>query len=394
MSALRWTLLAIAVVVAMVAASLTAAPNQWRQAVDWAEQRYLLLQTTASSCPVLVDASIPSASRPLYEDAARLGATIDSATAQELRSLAAGDVPRASASAAIDALEQVPVKALQLLEQATRADEATFDFSVIGERHSSSLPFSDLMPLCDALIVRARYVDRDQDRLQAWLSSVACGIDMAGGEVPVMAAIGCIIVGRTAQAATGDWLQSLSPESLATLQQALALADAALPVETPLVNGVVHYVLLLDRNESIEPGEVGFASRLQTWGHGFSVWHAAADRVVRAFEAVQAFEQATPEHEPWSLRRRRLSELVAQEGRCNGDLFGGGFLNHTLEFAELRRDAVTRLRLLRLAVAYLLADELPRLADPLGDGQIRVEVDGDRLHCASSGDGLQLTVLR
>lgn len=50
-----------------------------------------------------------------------------------------------------------------------------------------------------------------------------------------------------------------------------------------------------------------------------------------------------------------------------------------------RRDAVARLRLLRLAVAFWLGDPLPALADPLGDGDLAVVVHGDWIRIVSAG---------
>lgn len=367
MSVLRCTLFGLLLLAAFVVASLTAEPGAWREAVDWARTYRRASTAEVATCPVLIGAEHPGDARASYDHAGNLALRVAYEDREALRAtLLDATSTREQALALVAGL---PQDAMRELRRATRQSGKVFSAARLGTR-TDGLPFGDVVVLCDAVLVLARHARSEQERLHAWLDAVACGWDMAGSELPVAELLGLVVVERAMEVADAHWLQALSSDRLRQLSVALAKVDDAIPVTIDLRTTTAHMVLMVDESGDLQPFDIGMRSIYQSWDNLFSIKDAAIDRIGRLVAQVQMFLRETPRVEAWSARKRRLARLVFEDQLCNEDL-GSGYLSFALASEQNRRGNVAKLRLLRMAVAHLLEQELV-LADPLGDGMLRV----------------------
>jgi len=366
MSVLRWMLSLLLVFAALVIASLTAGPDSWHRAVEWARQWRTDSPTAKPTCPVLVGAPLPGDARSRYARAAELARAIDIDDRQALRAVL--DKPAPSAAEAMAIVARLPAKALAEQSRAARTSGNLQFARRLGGREQ--LPLIDFMALCDALLVTARYAETAELRVDAWLDALACGWDFAGMEVAVGELYGLMIVERSLAIADDAWLRSLSPECLAQLATALAKVDAAAPLVSDLQTQVASMVLLVEEADDLQPHDIGLRSIYETWENLFSVKDAAIERVALLDEQVKAFCSATPPNEIWPAREARLKDLVLADEQANPDL-AFNYLHSVLRSEQERRRNVTRMRLLRMAVAHLRGDELA-LMDPFDEVPLSV----------------------
>tara|TARA_R110002072_G_scaffold46591_13_gene129353 strand:- start:92466 stop:93638 length:1173 start_codon:yes stop_codon:yes gene_type:complete len=380
MSFLRWAVVALVVLVALVAASLTAEPGVWRDAVQWARTYRETSAQRAATCPVLVGQPLPGNPREAYE---RVGLTVlalNAAERQQLRTFAEGRAE--SDEQALDLVAKLPADALRLLRQSARMDGTMFSAGNLGRRDAAGA-FLDQHLMLDAILVLSRHAASESERVHAWLDALACGWDLAGSELPVYSLVGLTVVGRAMDVADDQWLQELSPKTLREVCDALAAVDAATPVRVDLDSLIADMVLLVDEAEELQPSDIGLRSIYQAWQNGFSIEGEAIERVSRAIEQVKAFRDATPPAEEWASRRERLQRLVKDDELCNSDMMWG-YLSFVLESEQSRRECVASVRVLRMALAERSGERLA-LRDPLGAGAIQVERQGEtvRIFCAA-----------
>jgi hypothetical protein len=151
-------------------------------------------------------------------------------------------------------------------------------------------------------------------------------------------------------------LARLPPESLRQLGSVLMRLDAAAPPASTCARDAC--LLLV---------ELAIAD---------ASFDAEPQQLAQYLDAVAALPAATA---PWSVREPALAAAAAcLPPALRADL---------PQIERFRRDALARVRLLRMAVACHLGDAPPRLADPLGDGALRVEPFADWIRLAS-GDGI------
>ncbi len=141
-------------------------------------------------------------------------------------------------------------------------------------------------------------------------------------------------------------------------------------------------VLLVVERTHLAPEDVGMASFLQAWRHGFSVRESAKARTTLLARQVGALVAATPRGERWPAREPRLAAFEAADAAANSDLaFPPGSGVRAAE-EQLRR-GLAAVRLLRLVAACHDGRELV-LADPLGAGDLVVRSDDDSVTFASA----------
>lgn len=380
MSALRWTLLAVAILVAMVAASMTAAPSDWQQVEQWARARRAQLTAEASTCPVLAGEPHPSDRAAAYQRAMRLVAALPSACRTRLQALR--EDPQAGPPTAADRLVLASlVPAVLALDEAVRATGGAWPTTVAID------DLFGLWAILDAVLVGGRAGGAWS--VPAVLMVLACGLDHVGAGELLQQVAGLRIAELALEACDDAWLAAVPSGDLGRLAKALAAADLALPVvsEVPALVAV-QLAEFLAAHETVEPMDLGMNSPLGAWRHGFSVRRSGMARTSQLVADVHAFEAATPPAEAWSARQVRLARLVARDRANNADIFMP-FLHMALEVEEGRRRTSGKLRLLRLAVAAAAGQALPELADPLGEGPLRIEGEGPARLARSAAGGLQ-----
>lgn len=380
MSFIRWTLATLVVLAFLVAASLTAEPGVWREAVHWARGFRELSSKRAATCPVLVGESVPGDPREAYELIGQRVIALDVKERAQLRAFAERRV--ADPELALALVAKVPVDSLEALRQLVRMDGKMYSASNLGLREPVSV-FGDQHVLIDALLVLARYATTEEQRMHAWLDAIACGLDLAGSELPIQCLYGLMIAGRVMDVADDAWVMRLSLDGLRVLGDALAKVDAATPVCVDLQTVIADLVLLVDETDDLQPVDVGMRSIYQSWQNAFSVEDEAIERVSRTVEQVRAFLDGTPSIESWASRRQRLQQLVKEDAMLNADLMSS-YLNYVFESEQGRREFVINLRLLRMVITAKLGEELV-LADPLGEGAIGVAHEGGYVRFFSAG---------
>ena len=138
-----------------------------------------------------------------------------------------------------------------------------------------------------------------------------------------------------------------------------------------------HVLLIADRT----PLQQSFEQALSAWRWGFdSYWRelVACDRLVAALPELE------PPASDWTQRQGQIATF----GGALGDIEArwAYWVPDRVKGEEWqRRTALTDLRLLRLAVAFVHGLALPRLADPLGSGLIEVEIRGNEATFRSEG---------
>src|SRR5262245_50168409 len=381
MSALRWTLLAVALVAAMVAASLWAEPGDWMQAVQWARARRAELTAHAASCPVLAGEPTASDSAAEYERTVALTATVPDPGRERLRALR--EEPTAWPLTDEDrALLASLAPAVEALREAVRAS---------GECAAPELEYIlGLRVLVDAVVVLTRVPGAQAERgMHDLLTVLACGLHHAAAIDPLHQVFGLGMTEIAIDAFDDVWLAGLGSDAAGELAEALAAADRALPVASELPAVIaVRLVEFLSAEGPVRPFDLYVSTPLAAWRHGFSVRHSGMARTRELIDDVRAFEAAAIAGERWSERSMRLRALVERDREKNADLHMP-FLRPAIEAEEDRRRTSAKLRLLRIVVAARAGLALPQLEDPLGDGAIQIDRQATPPCCRSGAAGLQ-----
>ncbi len=396
MSIVRWTLLVVLVLGAMLVASLSADSHGWQASVRWASERAAQWRREAPECPVLHGEAKAGSSRAGYEAAARLAAGVNGKQLDRLRELveATGDagLPTAEDRELLATL----APAAEALRVAAH-QQGTDGGGVTPAAWPTSDGLFELLGLHAALLLQARDQTRNGDLVGAFdclLDGLACGVDLTTFETPLVQSIGAFVVQKIVLAFEEALLQQADIALLARLADALAKADAALTVESRMpAQAAVHVVSMLREKPVVDAQDLGMATPLCAWRHGFSVRRSGMARAEQLTALVQRFERESTPSETWPSRRLRLLAVVAEDRANNSDLFSP-FLERAVELEEQRREASAHLRLLRLAVAFHRRAPLPDLQDPLGEGALTVTTAGDSATFASVGHGIERVLHR
>ena len=378
---LRWVLGLLALLAAMVVASLTATPDSWQLAVQWTQQ--FDERHRVAECPVLHGEAEPGSSFASYLEASRLaiGARHDE---QRLRELV-----EQGAAAKVTAAD---LEMLAPLQPAVRALRQGAHRRGVEESESPSFDLVHVFSPHDALLLSARDLAGAGDvrgAVHCLLDGLACGVDIA-----VHYYFGAMLMSRTTRAFDDTLLQDADAAVNAELDAALGAIDAVFVLDTqPVSLAAAHMVRRLLDPKELSAMDLGMASPLVAWRHGFSVRESGRARAAALVELAQGFERSSPANEPWPQCKLRLQAAEAQERSDNSDLHFA-WLGGLVAIEEMRREAAAQLRLLRLAVAFQRRQALPRLADPLGSGELVARVHGDEATFASAGPGLERVARR
>jgi hypothetical protein len=393
MFAWRWLLLGGTCLGAMVVASITAGTGEWTQTREWAEARSAELARERRLLPVPVLFGEPIAGDPVaaYAAAAEVVQRLPSTVTAQLQPLLADTAawPVATADHELVATLTPAVTALRAAVRHTRA--ATSPAWPSG----AELPAPDAVLLLDGvrtLLVFARAHAIDAEGCEAALAAVALGLMAMTGPTLIDQVVGATSVAMTMDSIDDARLAALPPALLQSLADALARADAAFVVPTHLPAAIAcSLVDFLQTAVDVEPLDLGMASALVAWEHGFSVRLSGMARAAELVAQVRCFEAESPAAEPWSARRTRLVALENGDRQRNPDLHWP-WLGSIVDGEEGCRRAQVKLRLLRLAAAVRRGGDVPRLDDPLLGGTFVIERSADAV--VVRGGGEQRTVAR
>lgn len=389
----RWGSVGVVVLGTMVAASVFADPHGWRHSVRWAEAREREWIDAAAECPVLFAPSVAGSSVAGCAAAARLGAACREVDARRLAELAAAGAAGIVVAGDRPMLAGLAPAVAELRAAAHRlGGGGTWPVPDLGPASTTAL--LDLPVVLDALRVTAHEHARAGDAgaaIDCLLDGLAVGVDLAHSMLVIEQMLGVLAVQRCVGDLGEDLLVAADETTLRRAQDALALADAALPPESPcLGDHAATMVLALVRHAQWSAADLGLPTPLLAWRQGFSVRRLGMARATQLVEAVLRFGRETPPgREPWPARRARLQQVAADIDRQTGEL-PFRMTDHLLQHEEQRREAVTGLRLLRRAVALHRDEVPPALADPFGHGALQRQSDGS----GTTLTGCQPTLVR
>lgn len=207
---------------------------------------------------------------------------------------------------------------------------------------------------------------RTRDFVGLWMDAVTFAVDglsQSGGTARVRLYLNVL---------TDDLLATLSELDLQRLDGFLANADplvGALADPNSLLMNTVQIAVEGSRKVSREPMQL----RLSAWQHGFDPYRAD----------LEGFDEL--------LRLRAMLEPIAKDGgqreaqwsayrsaRRERQTFTTSLVDDRAENGERwQREALTQLRLLRLAVAFHRGVEVPQLADPFASAPLQVQIEDD-----------------
>lgn len=395
MSWVRWTILGFGVVGGMVAASVLADPHGWERSVQWAEARERQWLAAGRECPVLFGEVLPGGSYEGYMAAGKLGGSCAGVDEGRLRELASSlDVAVRPSPEDREMLRALAPAVALLRTAAHRAGGAgSWPVPEGGPRGDAWL--LHLSVLIDALRLEARDLQHAGDvagAIEVLLDGVAAGVDLNHSMLTVDQMIGTTALEQVLTGFDGDWWADGGEDVLRRLAAALATVDAALPCECQGIgDGCATMVLALARTEQWNALDLGLNSVLPAWQHGFSVRRLGMVNASRAMAVGMQFEREAPKGaESWAVREARMQQASTQvKERCNLSHWS---FDHVIAAEQQRREVVTRLRLLRLAVARRLGDGMLQPADPFGDGLLEVVPTDAGVLLRSSRPGLQRAV--
>ncbi len=167
-------------------------------------------------------------------------------------------------------------------------------------------------------------------------------------------------------------LAALDERALQLLSTGLERLEVQWPLHVPVewhLAGSPGYWLDEGRDHPANTDE-----RLRAWRRGFDV---RSEALVTCEMLLAELPAMTPPANDWPARERQWRAFLdGPIERCSGDALG--WMLYLRENEEPKRFAgLARLRLLRLAVAFTLGDELPALADPFAAAPLQVEIDGN-----------------
>jgi hypothetical protein len=213
------------------------------------------------------------------------------------------------------------------------------------------------------------------------LDAATWAVDLQQSPILIDQTIACALLQAALAALRDEDLARLDSAALAMLVRGLERVDARIPFELEARGEA----LLLARSMTGPEEAAGDAARGdpgRTWRYGWSKRWAVADAVLALVDFQKAMEGAA--NAPWPQRATTMRELLAEMPRGNAWLEPAqGFEAHE----RLLRTSLAQVRLLRLCVAFHARQELPALADPLGEGPLQVRHGDGTATFATAGEG-------
>ena len=213
------------------------------------------------------------------------------------------------------------------------------------------------------------------------LGAVRLSLDVATFEVDLLASpilidkmVGCSLLTLTAEEAwTGRALAQLDQPGLELLAAGLERLDARCP---RVFDWRGESLLLANTLKHLEDSSVlsGREISLKSMDYGWSERWAAADAVLQQVKLWEGLR--TSGASCWRVRKEELQELLDSSQVQDNPVLRVCFSNFIGAERSLR-SALTVVRLLRLAVACRLGQELPELQDPLGEHEFESVSLGD-----------------
>lgn len=175
-----------------------------------------------------------------------------------------------------------------------------------------------------------------------------------------------------------EWLRQLDAGTGSFLAAALQRLDERWPRHA----SAEQWIALVIRNELAHGHRThSVASALDSYAYGFDrSWRA----LVLCDELLARVPALSPPAEQWPQRQAQYAAFgvgAVEPPRAFSDRLPWLMT----DFERRNREQLARLRLLRLAVAFVCSSELPRLDDPLGSGAIEGEIRGDEATFRSEG---------
>ncbi|MEC7584958.1 MAG: hypothetical protein VYE77_11630 [Planctomycetota bacterium] len=204
------------------------------------------------------------------------------------------------------------------------------------------------------------------------LGAVRLSLDVATFEVDLLASpilidkmVACSLLTLTAEETwTDDALARLDQPALELLAAGLERLDARCP---RVFDWRGESLLLANTLKHLGDGSSFFPDRevaLKAMDYGWSEKWAAADAVLQQVKMWEGLR--TSGASCWRVRKEELQQLFDSTEVQGNPVLRVCFSNFIGAERSLR-SALTVVRLLRLAVAYRLGQELPELQDPLGE---------------------------
>lgn len=379
MSVVRWVASGVLLSGTMVVASLAAGPGDGSRCAAWLAQRRGPCRVGAGVPGVHARADLGAARRRVVAEA-KIG--LRTGDAEILRSLARENATAIEWTGAAQDLVRRLQPVAAAVRAAARAGSIVDRVAIEGGDDAIVLDAA-----IDLVIARARRADVEGD-LSGAAAALLDGLVVATGLVQCGSAyeqvVGFHAASRCLGAFGDDLLGRCDDALLATIATSLECIDAAFPVRTRVVEAAAVDVLTRLADPTAGCGDLG-VTPLQAWRHAFSPRRAAMQRASRWVSAAQRLARTSCDL-PWSERRRELETIVVALRDPAGPV--DPLLEQLVQHEERQRDAVARLRLLRLAVAFHRGSPPPGLDDPLGDGRLRVESGAVDATFASAAPGL------
>ncbi len=175
-------------------------------------------------------------------------------------------------------------------------------------------------------------------------------------------------------------LTGLSPDACALLDAGVGRLEARVDVTSSPTGAIAASLRPLLDGTSAGRGW-SLRERLWAWKSGMNPERRHLEGLA---ELVSAAPLLLPAATSFAAREEQWRKFVAMP-RPNGT-YGSSHVDERLRNGEkVRRGVLTRLRLLRLAIAFHAGAQLPELADPFADAPLRVTGDDERVLLRSAG---------
>lgn len=372
MSKWLWIPLGLSVVAGMVWASVVAEHPEWERARRWLDERRQAWRQ--DGCPVVQGWPSEGCSRADYRAAASAAAALPEDLQRHIEFAIDSDWQYEGRSRH-DELGHV-VAAIR--RGAGRFGDVDSAEPRLGQQAIHVMVDVQAMLVAfGALRLTARHTAQEdpQAAAEVLVDGLAAAVDLASAGIGVERIVGQKVALDVIGDFDDDLLGAIGREPLQRLGRALEDVGSALSVSDDfLERELAHKIVYLLEDRDLRADDLG-VHRMWTWRHGFSLRSYAIAQVCDQLELVRASRHAAdPRTSTWPKREATLRQLGAELARLPRDYLS---MPDTTEIERTSRRASAALGQLRLAVAFHLRDPLPELPDPLGEGPIRVEIDGD-----------------
>lgn len=231
---------------------------------------------------------------------------------------------------------------------------------------------------------RLRSAGRELAAVELLLDAATFGCDLQRAPTLIDQMVGVsLLTVATSDAWADEDLQALSPAGLRALAEGLARLDARCPTTLDYSGEA-----LLGAQAMLQPqSPYSYEARgtaWQAWRQGFSWRLARAETAL--VQAELAAELAGTTALPWPQRQRHIEGMIERCHPQQNPILAVAIPNLVAAEEHLRL-VLTRLRLLRCAVAWHLGEVPPHLADPFGTGPLVRKQVGSGVQFESVGTG-------